>query len=81
VKRTRDGKCVNVSVTGTVVIVLAEGDGKLNRLFDCIKEVETDCVWLVVEHVKKNETVRKNRGENAQKEIEHKSRMTERAGV
>jgi hypothetical protein len=47
VKQTRDCKGVNVSVTGTVVIVLAEGDGKLNRLFDCIKEVETDCVgWL-----------------------------------
>jgi hypothetical protein len=53
----------------------------LNRLFDCIKEVETDCVLLlVVEHVKKNETIKKNRRENAQKEIEHKSRMIERAG-
>ena len=48
-KRTRDCKCVNVSVTGTVVIVLAEGDGKLNRLFECIKEFETDYVeWAVL---------------------------------
>ena len=30
-KQTHDCKCVNVSVTGTVVIVLAEGDGKWNR--------------------------------------------------
>jgi hypothetical protein len=44
VKRTRDSNSVNGSVTGTVVVVLAEGDGKLNRLFECIKEVETHCV-------------------------------------
>jgi hypothetical protein len=54
VKWTRDCKCVNVSVTGTVVIVLAEGDGKLNRLFECIKEDETDCVELAILEVKMN---------------------------
>jgi hypothetical protein len=27
----------------------------------CIKENETDCVWLVVLDVKKNETVRKEK--------------------
>jgi hypothetical protein len=55
VKRTRHGKCVNVSVTGTIAIVLAEGDGKLNRLFECIKEVETDCVALAVKKKRENE--------------------------
>jgi hypothetical protein len=48
VKWTRDCNSVNGSVTGTVVMVLAKGYGKLNRLFKCIKEVETHCVGLVV---------------------------------
>ena len=47
-KRIRDCKCVNISVTRTVVIVLSDGDGKLDRLFKCIKEVEIDCVELAV---------------------------------
>ena len=47
-KQIRDCKGVTVSVTGTVVIVLADGDGKLDRLFKCIKEVEIDCVKLAV---------------------------------
>jgi hypothetical protein len=48
VKWTRDCNSVNGLVTGIVVMVLAEGDGKLNHLFKCIKEVETHCVLLVV---------------------------------
>jgi hypothetical protein len=48
-------------------------------MFECIKEDEPDCVGLVVLYVKKNETVRKVEEEDAQEEIEYKSRMTERA--
>jgi hypothetical protein len=40
----------------------------------CIKENETDCMWLVF-WMKKNETVRKGKGEYAQYEIEHMCRV------
>jgi hypothetical protein len=48
VKQTCDCNSVNGSVTGIVVVVLVEGDGKLNCLFKCIKEVETHYVGLVI---------------------------------
>jgi hypothetical protein len=61
VKQTHDRQSVGVSVAWTIVFHFPKRMRSGIVVEGCIKENETDCVWLVVLYGKMNETVRKEK--------------------
>jgi hypothetical protein len=53
VKQIHDCKSVGVSVARTIVFLLPKEMRSATALVMCIKENETDCVWLVVQYEKR----------------------------
>jgi hypothetical protein len=52
VKRIHDCESVGVSVARTIIFLLPKEMRSATTVEVCIKENETDCVWLVVLHEK-----------------------------